>query len=233
MSVEPPGPRARTQAPTVPRTEAVGWAPPTSDTSTRPLFSVIRNCRSGGVAVGLHDQLDGALEPRWGLENPWRQAENRADIDVLAWPWRAPRPVIAPARERAEDGNQLARAFRQLVVDTRRNLAVALTRKQAVGHHAVQPRTQLLRGDARQDALELDEPARTGSEITDDEQRPLVTDEIQGARVRRPLVVGVTFGWWNRWYEEASLVRPGVRAEYLVLTTEGCWYRQLRPMTWM
>ena len=52
-----------------------------------------------------------------------------------------------------------------------------------------------------QDALELDEPARAGSEITDDEQRPFVTDQIEGARVRRPLVVGVTFRWWNRWYE--------------------------------
>ncbi len=197
-------PPARARAPTpatVPRTDAVGCAPPTSDTSTRPPLSVIRNCRSGCFALGLHDQLDGALEPRRRLEDPWRQAENGADVDVLTGAWRAPRPGVAPARERAEDGDQFARTLRQLIVDSWRNLAIALPREEPVGHHAVQPRAQLLRGDSGQDALKLDEPARPGGEITDDEQRPLVTHEIQGARVWRPLVVGVTFGRWNRWYE--------------------------------
>jgi hypothetical protein len=32
--------------------------------------------------------------------------------------------------------------------------------------------------------LQLDEPARTGGEIADDQQRPLVADEIERAGVR-------------------------------------------------
>jgi hypothetical protein len=39
--------------------------------------------------------------------------------------------------------------------------------------------------------LELDEAARAGGEVTDDEERPLVADEVERARVRRPLVIGM------------------------------------------
>ena len=42
-----------------------------------------------------------------------------------------------------------------------------------------------------QHALQLDEPPRTGGEVTDDEKRPLVADEVERAGVGRPLVVGV------------------------------------------
>ena len=200
-SVEPSGPSARTHAATVPRTDADGCAPPTSEISDAAALERDQELALGRFALGLHDQLDGALQPGRGREHPRRQAEDRADVDVLPGARRAPGPVIAPARERAEDGDQLARTLGQLVVHARRHLAVALARQQSVGHHPVQPRAQLLRGDARQDPLKLDEPARPGGEIADDEQRPLVTYEIQSTRIWRPLVVGVTFGRWDRWYE--------------------------------
>jgi hypothetical protein len=159
----------------------------------------------GRFFLGLDDQLDGALEPRRRLEHAGGEAEDRAHVDVLARPRRAPRPVIAPAGERAQHRDELARALGQLVVHARRHLAVALAREQAVGHHAVQPRAQLLGGDAGQDALELDEPARSGGKIADDEERPLVAHEVQGPGVRRPLVVGMTLGWRDRWDRRAPL----------------------------
>jgi hypothetical protein len=59
----------------------------------------------------------------------------------------------------------------------------------------------LLGGDSGQHTLKLDESARTGSEITDDEERPFVTYEVEGTRVGRPLIVWMTFGRWDRWYE--------------------------------
>jgi hypothetical protein len=55
----------------------------------------------GRRVVGLDDQLDRSLETGRRLQEPWRQAENGADIDVLARAWRAPGPIVAPARERA------------------------------------------------------------------------------------------------------------------------------------
>ena len=107
---------------------------------------------------------------------------------------RAPGPVVAPARERADHRHQLTRALGQLVVDPRRHLAVALAGQQAVGHHPVQSRAQLLGRDPGQDALELDEAPRAGGEVADDQQRPLVADEVERAGVRGPLIVGVTLG---------------------------------------
>ena len=128
------------------------------------------------------------------LQHAGREPEDRADVDVLALARPAPGPVVAPARERAEHRHELARALGQLVVHARRHLAVALARQQAVGDHAVQPRAQLLGGDAGQHALQLDEAPRAGGEVTDDQERPLVAHEIEGAGVRRPLVVGVALG---------------------------------------
>ena len=58
---------------------------------------------------------------------------------------RAPGPLVPPAREGADDGKQVARALRQLVVHARGHLAVALPGQQPVGHHPVEPRPQLLR----------------------------------------------------------------------------------------
>ena len=81
-----------------------------------------------------------------------------------------------------------------------------------------------------QHALQLDEPARTGGEVTDDEQRPLVADEVERACVGRPLVVGVTFGRWDRWYERPPWCGLGC-GENTGPTAEGCWYRHTRPMT--
>jgi hypothetical protein len=39
----------------------------------------------------------------------------------------------------------------------------------------------LFSGDTGQDALQLDEPARAGREITDDQQCPFIAHEIEGA----------------------------------------------------
>ena len=131
-------------------------------------------------------------------------AEDRADVDRLAGARRAPRPAVAPARERADDGQQVTGALGQLVVHARRHLAVALAGEQAVGDHAVQARAQLLGRDAGQHALQLDEPAGPGGKVADDQERPLVADEIERACVRSPLVVGVPLGrgngghrWWS------------------------------------
>ena len=145
-------PRARARAPTpatVPRTDAVGCAPPTSEISARPPLERDQVLALGRVALGLHDQLDGALQPRRRLEHPGARRKIAPTLTSSPGARRAPRPVIAPARERAEHGDQLARALGQLVVHARRHLAVALARQQAVGHHPVQPRAQLLGGDAR------------------------------------------------------------------------------------
>ena len=144
---------------------------------------------------------------------PGRAAQDRADVDALAGARRAPGPLVAPARERADDRQQVARALGQLVVDPRRDLAVALAGQEAVGDHAVQPRAQLLGGDPRQDPLQLDEAAGAAGEVADDEQGPLVTHEIEGARVGRPLVVGVPFlGRWEQGFPARTSYRPESRA---------------------
>ena len=108
----------------------------------------------------------------------------------------APGPLVAPARERAEHRHQLACALGQLVVDAGRDLAVALAGQHAVGDHPIQPRAQLLGGDSRQHALQLDEPARTGGKVTDDQERPFIPHEIEGTGIRRPLVVRMALRWW-------------------------------------
>ena len=107
---------------------------------------------------------------------------------------RAPGPLVAPAGELADDGQKVLGALGQLVVDPRRDLAVALAGQQSVGNHAIQPRAQLFGGDPGQDPLQLDEPARAACQVADDKQRPLVTHEIQGPCIRGPLVVGVALG---------------------------------------
>jgi hypothetical protein len=55
----------------------------------------------------------------------------------------------------------------------------------------------LLGRDPGQDALELDEATGAGGEIADDQQRPLVTDEVEGPGVRSPLVIWMTLGRRN------------------------------------
>jgi hypothetical protein len=141
------------------------------------------------VAIGLRalafdDELHAALGAGHLLQQAGGQAEDRADVDLLALARRAPRPVIAPARERAEDGHELTRALCQLIVDARRDLAVPLACQQTVGDHPVQSRAQLLGGDAGEHPLELHEPSRTGREVTDDQQCPLVSDEVKRPSVR-------------------------------------------------
>ena len=195
--------RGRARAPTprrVPRRSRVGVPSPSARRSRRGRSpSVTRYWRSGASpsASTISSTVPSSAGRR--LEQAGREAEDRADVDVLAGTRRAPRPVVAPARERAEHRHQLARALGQLVVDARRHLAVALARQQAVGDHAVQPRAQLLGRDAGQHPLQLDEPARAGGEVTDDQQRPLVAHEVERAGVRRPLVVRVTLGGWDGW----------------------------------
>ena len=45
-----------------------------------------------------------------------------------------------------------------------------------------------------QHALELDEATRAGGEVTDDQQRPLVADEVERPRIWGPLVIRMTLG---------------------------------------
>ena len=165
--------------------------------STWPSASVSWKRRSGSSPRASTTSSTVPLSCGPGVEHPGREAEDRADVDVLARARGAPGPVVAPAGERAEHGHQLARALGQLVVHARRHLAVALARQQAVGDHAVQARAQLLGRDAGQHALELDEAPRAGGEIADDQQRPLVADEVERAGVGRPLVVGMALGGRN------------------------------------
>ena len=109
-------------------------------------------------------------------------------------------------------------AFGELVVDTWRDLAVPLAREHPVGDHPVQARAQLLGRDPGQYPLELDEPARTGGKVADDQQRPLVADEIERPSVGRPLVVGMTF--WRR-YVGNGISRWTVLQPASSLTNEG------------
>ena len=201
-SDEPSGPSARTHASRLPRTTALGRR---VGVGLRYLHAPARGHQPVValgllVAVGLDDQLDRALDAGRRLEHAGREAEDGADVDVLARARRRPRPVIAPAGERADDRHQLARALGELVVHPRRDLAVTLTGQQAVGHHPVQARAELLGRDARQHALELDEAPRSGRQVADDQQRPLVAHQVEGARVRRPLVVRMPLGGRDVWY---------------------------------
>ena len=107
-----------------------------------------------------------------------------ADVDSLVGPRCGPGPLIAPPREFAENRHQLAGALGELVVDARRDLAIALTGEHSIGDHAVEPGTQLFSGDAGQDTLQLDKPAGAGGEIADDQQSPFVAHEIEGTGVR-------------------------------------------------
>ncbi len=128
-------------------------------------------------------------------EQPGGEPEDRAEVDRLRRARRAPRPLVAPAGELAEDRHQLARALGQLVVHPGRNLAVALTGEHAVGDHAVESRAQLLGRDAREHPLQLDEPSRSGGQVANDEQRPFVADQVERPSVGRPLVIRVAFRW--------------------------------------
>src|SRR4051794_33725577 len=119
----------------------------------------------GHVALALDDQVDAPLHAGWRLDHAGREAEHGADIDVLARARRAPGPVVAPAGELADHRHQLARALGQLIVHPRRHLAVPLTGEQPVGDHPVQPRPQLLGGDAWEHPLELDEAAGPGRKV--------------------------------------------------------------------
>jgi len=74
--------------------------------------------------------------------------------------------------------------------DTRASASVA--RRSAIttgGDHPAKPQAQLLDRDVGQDALQLREAPRAARQVADDQQRPLVADEIERTGVRRPLVV--------------------------------------------
>ena len=198
--VTPSGTSASIHARSDPATCASASGSARSSSVTAPRLTIERVLLGLAVLRAVGDrQLHGAAQRSRQREEPRREPEDGTDVDRLVATRLGPRPLVAPARERAEDRDEVAGPFRQLVVDARRHLAVALAGQQAVGDHAVQARTQLLRRDARQRALELDEPARTADEVAHDQQRPLVADEIQGARVRRPLVVWMAFGRGSGW----------------------------------
>ena len=132
-----------------------------------------------------------------GSVRPGTRAQDRADVDRTRPDAAGTTPSVAPARERADDGQQVTRPLGELVVHARRHLAVALAGQQAVGNHAVEPRAQLLGRDPGQHPLQLDEAAGTSDQVADDQQRPLVANQIERARVWRPLVVRMPLWGWN------------------------------------
>ena len=195
-SRSPSGPSARTHAATLPRTVAVGVPSRSrSAISTPPLLIVTQVAALGRARP--RRRRPARRRPRGrrgGSSRPGARRKIAPTLTSSPGARRGPRPVVAPLRERAEHRHQVARALGQLVVDARRHLAVALTREQAVGDHPVQARAQLLRGDAGQHALQLDEAPRAGGEVADDQQRPLVADKIERACIGGPLVIRVTLG---------------------------------------
>src|SRR6185312_5804937 len=64
----------------------------------------------------------------------------------------------------------------------------------AVRDHAVEARAELLGRDAREHPLELDEATRARGEVTNDQQRPFVADEVERPRIWGPLVIRMTLG---------------------------------------
>ena len=146
------------------------------------------------VAAVANQQFDGAGRSLAWSQKPRSEPEDRAHVDAFRRARRAPRPLVAPSGQLAEDRHQVQGPFGELIVDARRDLPVSLPGEHAVGDHPVQPGTELFSRDSRQDALELDKPPRAGREVADDQQRPLVADEIECACIRRPLVVRMAFG---------------------------------------
>ena len=185
--------RARRPPPTRARDPRCG-RPPRARRAPRSRRCVldVQDVHAGAGSVG-DPQLDRAPQPHRRGEAR-SAAQDRADVDRLAGARRAPGPAVAPARQGADDGQQVTGALGQLVVHARGHLAVALAREQPVGHHPVQPRAQLLGRDAREHALQLDETPRAAGQIAHDEQGPLVAHQVERPRVRSPLVVGVTLG---------------------------------------
>ena len=194
-SRSPSGPSARTHAATLPRTVAVGVPSRSrSAISTLPSRIVTRKRRSGASPSASTISSTAPSRPAGGSSSPGARRKIAPTLTSSPGARCGPRPVVAPLGERAEHGHQLARALGQLVVDARRYLAVALAREQAVGDHAVEARAQLLGRDAGQHALQLDEATRACGEVADDQQRPLVADQIEGPRIWGPLVIRMTLG---------------------------------------
>ena len=136
-------------------------------------------------------------------------------------PGRVPAPARAPARERADHGQQLAGALGQLVVDPRRHLAVALAGEQAVGDHPVQARAQLLGGDpgrTRWSSTKRRGPAARSRMMSSVHLSPT---RSSAPGIGRPLVIGMALRWryWcdgmSRGWEGRSAMACGTRGTLL------------------
>lgn len=197
--VTPSGTSASIQARSDPATCASASGSARSSIVTAPLLTRTVYCFVAVLRAAGDGQLDGAAQRSRQRDQSRREPEDGTDVDRLGATRLGPRPFVAPARKRAEDRDEVAGPVGQLVVDARRHLAVPLAGQQSVGDHAVQARAQLLRRDAGQRALQLDETARPADEVAHDQQRPLVADEIQCARVGRPLVIWMALGRGSGW----------------------------------
>src|SRR5205085_5987458 len=66
-------------------------------------------------------QLHGAAQRSRQREEPRSEPEDGTDVDRLVAARLGPRPLVAPARERAEDRDEVTGSIGQLVVDARRD----------------------------------------------------------------------------------------------------------------
>src|SRR5439155_1032723 len=93
----------------------------------------------------------------------------------------APRhPAVAPARERDDDGIEVVSLLGEAVLEAARALRVRHAREDAVLDELVEPVGEPVTAGAEV-GVEVPEPAHAEKGVTQDEQRPAVTDDGQGA----------------------------------------------------
>ena len=180
-SARTPGPMSVT-----PATRASG-APAGAPRGSRPALTAGTRGRPGARGPRrrtrrrrsrrAHSGEQARSEPRPRRGRPFRRAR------------RARGRLIAPASQLAEDLHELGGALAEHIVHAGRHFAVALTRQHPVGDHPVQPRAHLS-VRCRAEAAATRRPARTGGEVTNDQQRRLVADKIECPGVGRPSAKG-------------------------------------------
>ncbi len=98
-------------------------------------------------------------------------------------------PVVAEVAHRLDDRQERLALLRQLVLDPRRRLGVALPQDDPLDFECAESFRERPRADPRQGALEVREPARALGEVVDEDGRPLRADDVRGARHGAVLVV--------------------------------------------
>ena len=142
-----------------------------------PSVTIIRPCR--GPCPGYQ---------------PGREPEDGADVNTLRRAGHSPRPLVAPASKLAEDRHELLGSFGELVIHARRNLAVALAGRACRRRPCGSGANAIARSKSQEGCAAARRSGGARRKVADDEQGPLVTDQIEGPGIRRPLIVGVAFG---------------------------------------